>query len=239
MMSGRTDEGGLAWRAAWLLIAVLAPYAVTGAHGDSGDPWVARFSDADPHGLPDGWQRLNLPKARHHTRYELVSVDGRTVVKADADSSASALMKKVTLDPRAFPNLGWSWKITGVLPGARWHDKAHDDFAGRLFVLFESPGGPFSFARTIIMKIGGGFSGDALNYVWASGVDLGQMARSPYTDRVAMIVVESGDDRAGAWVVEQRNVLDDFEAAFGRPPGRIVGIALMTDTDNTRSHSVA
>jgi hypothetical protein len=238
MMPGRTDERGLAWGAAWLLILIVIPYAVTGAHGDSDDLWVARFSDAALHGLPEDWQRLSLPKARHHTRYELVSLDGRTVVKADADRSASALIKKLTLDPRAFPDLEWSWKITGVPTNAGWADKARDDFAGRLFVLFDSPGGAFSFARAIIMKVSGGFSGDALNYVWASSGDKGQMARSPYTDRVAMIVVESGDGSAGAWVVEQRNVIDDFKAAFGHAPGRIVGIALMTDTDNTRSRSV-
>ncbi|MBI2189861.1 MAG: DUF3047 domain-containing protein [Acidobacteria bacterium] len=227
------------WRAACLVLLLGAASAIAGGRRDPGELWVARFSDAAPHGLPDGWRPLTLPKARRHTRYELVSVDGRTVVQADADRSASALMKKVTIDPRAFPSLEWSWKITGVLAGAAWQDKAHDDFAGRLFVLFESPGGPLSFARTILMRFSGGFSGDALNYVWAGNVDTGQTARSPYTDRVAMIVVESGNDRAGAWVVEQRNVLDDFEAAFGGAPGPIVAIALMTDTDNTRSRASA
>jgi hypothetical protein len=80
-------------------------------------------------------------------------------------------------DPPAFPWLERSWNLTGIVPNASWQDKARDDFAGRLFVFFESPGGPFTFVRTFMMKLGGGLPGRALNYVWADSVDTGQVPR--------------------------------------------------------------
>lgn len=204
-----------------------------------GDLWVGRFSAGPPTVLSDGWQRLTLPRVRRHTRYELVSLDGRTVLKADADRSASAVTKKVTIDPRELPCLEWSWQVTAAVPGAGWEDKARDDFAARVFVFFDTPGGAGAFFRGLVTKVTRRLPGRALNYVWANGVDRGRMARSPYTDRVEMIAVESGDARAAAWVVERRNVIDDFTAAFGDLPGPIIGVALMTDTDNTHGRSIA
>ena len=52
---------------------------------------------------------------------------------------------------------------------------------------------------------------------------------SPHTDRVRMIVVESGAQRAGEWVTIRRNVVEDFRRAFDEEPGDIVSVGLMTD----------
>ena len=48
-----------------------------------------------------------------------------------------------------------------------------------------------------------------------------------------MIVVESGPQRAGQWVDERRNVFEDYRTAFGSDPPAMVGVAIMTDTDDT------
>lgn len=39
--------------------------------------------------------------------------------------------------------------------------------------------------------------------------------------------------------MERRDVLHDFRTAFGEEPTTILGVVLMTDTDDTRSHSTA
>lgn len=43
----------------------------------------------------------------------------------------------------------------------------------------------------------------------------------------------------GRWVTEKRNLLEDYERAFGRTPPEIIGIGLMTDTDNTGEDATA
>jgi hypothetical protein len=48
-------------------------------------------------------------------------------------------------------------------------------------------------------------------------------------------VLQSGNAHAGQWQVQRRDLAADFRRAFGRPAPRITGIAVATDTDNTRS----
>jgi hypothetical protein len=65
------------------------------------------------------------------------------------------------------------------------------------------------------------------------------MVPNPYTDRIMMIVVESGADKRNQWVSEERNVSEDYKRAFGEEPPMISGVAIMTDTDNTRESATA
>jgi hypothetical protein len=37
----------------------------------------------------------------------------------------------------------------------------------------------------------------------------------------------------GAWLSYTRDIRADFEKAFGEAPGALLGVGLMTDTDNT------
>ena len=54
-----------------------------------------------------------------------------------------------------------------------------------------------------------------------------------------MIVVQSGPQRVGSWVEEERNVYEDYQLAFGEEPPAISGVAIMSDTDNTKERAVA
>jgi hypothetical protein len=78
-----------------------------------------------------------------------------------------------------------------------------------------------------------------LDYIWERRVPAGTVVPNAYTDRVRMIVVESGADRVGQWVTEQRNVYEDYKRAFGEEPTAISGIAVMTDADDTGERATA
>ena len=73
----------------------------------------------------------------------------------------------------------------------------------------------------------------ALNYVWDNRQPVGTSMPNAYTDRTRMIVLRSGTGDAGGWVIERRDVADDFKRAFGEVPAQLSGIALASDTDNT------
>ena len=62
---------------------------------------------------------------------------------------------------------------------------------------------------------------------------------NPRTDRIRKIVVESGPARLKQWLAYRRDVRADYERAFGEPPGGLQGIAIMTDSDNTRGFAQA
>jgi hypothetical protein len=58
---------------------------------------------------------------------------------------------------------------------------------------------------------------------------------NPRTDRIRKIVVESGSERLNQWLMYERKITTDYENAFGEAPGALIGIGLMTDSDNTQS----
>jgi hypothetical protein len=58
---------------------------------------------------------------------------------------------------------------------------------------------------------------------------------NPRTSRIRKVVVESGAANLGRWLDYERDVRADYIRAFGEPPGALRGVALMTDSDNTRS----
>ena len=63
----------------------------------------------------------------------------------------------------------------------------------------------------------------------------GALITSPRTDRIRKLVVQSGSKQLNQWLDYERDIRADFERAFGEAPGALVGIGIMTDSDNTRT----
>ncbi|MGA0025157.1 MAG: DUF3047 domain-containing protein, partial [Burkholderiales bacterium] len=78
-----------------------------------------------------------------------------------------------------------------------------------------------------------------LCYVWDGKAPVETIAASAYTDRVRLIVAESGPARVGQWVAMERNIARDFQAAFGEAAPPVNGIIIATDSDNTGAKATA
>jgi len=168
-----------------------------------------------------GWERK---KFKGETEYRIVKDGDRSVLMALSNSAASGMFKKVKLDPEQYRYLRWRWKVAAPLKNGFERVKQGDDYAARVYVVF--PG--FFFWQS-----------KAINYVWGSQLAKNEFFPSPYTDNVAVIAIESGADRAGIWVTEQRDILADYRRYFGGEPRKLGAIAIMTDTDNTGSSATA
>ncbi len=81
--------------------------------------------------------------------------------------------------------------------------------------------------------------GTALNYIWANRLETGRIVTNPYSEQTRMLAVDSGGEQAGVWISHRRNVIEDYRAAFGREPPAIIGIGIMTDSDNTGESATA
>jgi len=178
----------------------------------------------------------------------LVSDSGRTVLRIDADAAAGSLGHDLAADAAATPVLAWRWKVERALETAKWGMKEGDDFAARVYVTFDIRPESMTLADRIKLAFARAFFGAdlpaaALCYVWASREPIGTSGWNPYTDRVRMVVLQSGNARAGQWVDESRDVDADFRDAFGsRWPGptpRITGVLVAADTDQTRERATA
>ena len=226
------------------IFLVLAGWLVAPALAQDGAPdlrdiAVGPFSRAVAGGaLPEGWQPQRFARVDRETRYSLVEDDGVVVVRADSEASASGLIHPLDVDVATHPILGWRWKIANVLRGADLRTKRGDDHPARVYVAFAFDPDRASLLERVqyeaLRLVYGEYPPSAaLNYIWASSGPVGGIVPNPYSDRARMIVVESGDERAGTWREERRDLAADYAAAFGGTPPRIAAIAIMSDSDDT------
>jgi hypothetical protein len=239
---------GLRWTVGFLACGLLAfgwLFAVSASTDDSPTVLeIGTFSGSRPgSALPDGWKPLAFKKIPKHTVYELVTDGAAVVVRATSDAAASGLTKEVRIDPSVFSVVHWRWKVDNLLMRSDVMRKSGDDYPARLYITFEYDPEKVSFGRKLKYKAGRALFGDipiaALNYIWDTKTPVGTIVDNAYTDFAKMIVVESGSARVGQWVEESRNVYQDYKQAFGEDPPVINGIAIMTDTDNTKEHAIA
>jgi hypothetical protein len=175
--------------------------------------WVGRFGEA---GL-DGWQTKVFDG---HTAYRVVAEDGRRVLRADSDGTASGLYREIEVDLSETPYLHWSWRVPADLGEPDERSRAGDDYPARVYVIFS---GGLAFWAT-----------ETINYVWSSSQQPGATWTNAFTDQARMLAVRGEGDNTGRWYHERRNVAADYRRLFGEaPPATVDAVAVMTDTDNT------
>ena len=192
-----------------IALAILAASPAT----SSPDLPVGRFSTGDL----SGWSDKVFKGKTVYTLEE-------GVLKAHSVKAASGLIKKLSIDTRKYPKLSWSWRVEHSLKREDIKSKKGDDFAARVYVVFP---------RTFFWRM------RAINYVWAGKMPKGSVAPSPYTANSVIVAQESGDEAAGKWVHEERNIYEDYRKIFAEEPPLLGGVAIMTDTDDTQDEASA
>lgn len=176
-----------------------------------------RFTPADM----AGWSTRSF---EGQTDYSVVTVNGRSALRAHAEGSASARYHQTNIDLNETPYLVWTWRA-GQLPQSPHGErsKGGDDYALRVYVVHEG-----WFGR---------LSARALNYVWTRSEPAGAQWLNAFTGRARMIAVASGSAADGEWVTHSRDVRQDWQAAFDDQVDTLHGVALMTDADNSDSEA--
>jgi hypothetical protein len=216
--------------------------ATQAADGASDRLEVARFSRRSPEEpLADHWQPLLIP-FKNRTRYAHVRTAAGVGLEAEADRSASGLLRKVSIDPRRHPTLEWRWRVDQAIPEADKTVASREDSPARLLVAFDGDRSRLDIEERSLMNLAEALSGQkmpyaTLMYVYSNRHPPGTVLPNPRTRRIQMIVVEQGGE--GRWTSFRRNVLEDYRRAFGEEPGRIESVGVMTDADNTQSHARA
>ncbi len=194
--------------------------------------------------LPEDWQPLEFKDIETHTVYRLVNDNGIFVVQAESHASSSGLTRKLTVNPLEHPLLSWSWKIANVYEKGDISKKQGDDYPARIYITFAYDRDKVGFWERVKFNTIKLFYGEyppinAINYIWASKAPPELITPNPFTDRVKMIVLQSGDEKKNQWISETRNIAEDYRKAFGEEPPMISGIAIMTDSDNTGESATA
>lgn len=202
------------------------------------DQALALFSANSPGGLPAGWEPLALTRKKRPSDYRLIDEAGRTVLHAYADRSSSGLRHIVDIDINKKPWLTWSWKTSTLIAGADNTQRETEDSPVRIVLAFDGDHGKLSLMDAILFDTAKLLTGNelpyaTLMYVWENKAPVGTVIANTRTGRIQMMVAESGPAKVGQWVTYQRNVADDYQKIFGEKPGRLIGVGVLTDTDNT------
>lgn len=228
------------------LALVVAGLLTAAALATTGALEIGAFSRAQPGGpLPEGWLPLTFRQIPRHTEYTLVRDDvAGVVVRAEARQSASGLIRALDVPAQEHPLLRWRWKAENLIAGGDVSRREGDDYPVRIYVSFRYTPDRLSLldrAKYATARIVyGEYPPHAgLNYIWDTKAPVGTIVTNPFTDRVRMIVVESGPQRLRQWLTYERDIVADYRRAFGEDPPPIAGVALMTDADNTGESAIA
>ena len=191
----------------------------------------------------DEWHAFELPGKRS-TRYVPVQFDGQWVLHAQADRSASVHRRALRVAPEELGSLSFSWKVDLLVPGADVRNSDVEDAPVRLLLAFDGDPGRLSARTRMMFDLMHTLTGEAppfatLMYVWDGPTPVDTLVVNRRGDRVRKIVLESGPAHLGQWRSYTRDIAVDFRRAFGEEPGALIGIAVMTDTDNTQTSAEA
>ena len=196
-------------------------------------------ADAIPLPTPgsDGWRPLVFRGSANQTRYSLESFEGMEVAKAESDCGASGLVLRldaIRLDQT--PLLSWRWRVDRGLDLLQEQTKAGDDFAARVYIMFEldkSRASTLQRLRHRLAKLiyGNDIPGSALNFVWTSRISAGTVWDNPFEPSTKMIALAQG--ASTRWRSETVNVVARYRELFRTPIPPLMGLAIMSDSDNS------
>jgi len=163
--------------------------------------------------------------ADNTTEYTIGSNENGNFLKAVADNAASGLGKELKIDLNKTPIINITWKIEKDLPGIKENTKKGHDFAARVFVIKKTGATPLS--------------NRAINYVFSSNNEVGFNSPSPYTKKSIDNVLASTKNHLNEWITVKSNVKKDFKKFHNLDVSELDGLAIMSDTDNSKIKAVA
>ena len=163
--------------------------------------------------------------ADNKTLYTLGSNENGNFLKAVADNGASGLGKEIKINLNKTPFLNITWKIEKDLSGIKEDTKKGHDFAARVFAIKKTGATPLS--------------NRAINYVFSSNDDVGLNWPSPYTKKSIDKVLSTTKESLNQWVTVKVNVKEDFKKFHNLDVNELDGLAIMSDTDNSKKKSIA
>ena len=171
------------------------------------------------------FETLEVKKVKKLTSYSLGFNENGNFLRAEAEGVGSGLGKKMKINLEKTPFINITWKIEKDLRGINENSKKGHDYAARVFVV----------KKTGLTAL----SNKAINYVFSSNNNVDEHWRSPYTKSSIDYVLSTTKEHSNDWVTVKANVRDHFKKLHGLDVKVIDGLAIMTDTDNSKLKAIS
>ena len=168
---------------------------------------------------------LKVKKVKGETSWSLGSNEKGNYIRAESEGKASGLGKEVKIDLSKTPFINITWKVEKDLKGITENSKKGHDYAARVFVIKKTGSTPLS--------------NRAINYVFSSNNNIDDNWPSPYTKKSIDYVLSTTQKSLGTWVTVKSNVKEDFMKLLGLDIENLTGVAIMTDTDNSKLKAIS
>ena len=204
-----------------ILVKIFALVFITINFSSANEVKVFEFTESELSQL----QVRKVRGADKKTVYSIGANENGNYLKSVADNAASGLGKEVKIDLNKTPFINITWKIEQDLKGIKENTKKGHDFAARVFAVKKTGATPLS--------------NRAINYVFSSNNDVGLNWPSPYTKKSVDNVLSSTKNSLNEWVTVKSNVKEDFKKFHDLDVNELDGLAIMSDTDNSKMKSIA
>jgi hypothetical protein len=189
-----------------------------------------------------GWHAVPLP-GKEQTSFARVVKDGRPAWQARSTNSASMWRLKLDVPADRLGAVSFSWWVDSLIAGASIEDALAEDAPARVILAFAGDTSTLPARTRMQFELAEALTGErppyaTLMYVFETSLPVDSVVVNPRTDRIRKIVVDSGSTHLRRWRDHRRDIVADFRRAFGEDPGPLVAVAVMTDTDNTRSRAL-
>jgi hypothetical protein len=152
---------------------------------------------------------------------EVVPYEGGRVLRIKCVKGSFSLQRDVSVSPADFPCLTWEWKADRLPARGDVRRRGRNDQGLQVLIAFED--------RKVI------------SYIWDSAAPEGTVTDEsvgwPFALAIKVMVVKSGEADLNRWVIERRNIYEDYEKMFHKKPSRVKGIRLQVNTQYTEDTS--
>jgi hypothetical protein len=202
-------------RALTALVAALV-FAVASSPATAADcRSIDDFATGKMGEFPPGWKPR---KDSGRAVYSIQEEGGRRFLHAAARGLGIQAAKEIDWDLTAHPMLAWSWRAIEFPKGADERQSSTNDSALAVYAVFKHTA----------------WSVKSMKYIWSAAVPVGTAV--PTSQGLTQgIILRSGAGGKGEWAEAKVNVLEDFKKYFKEDPPKAIGIAVLTDSDDTKS----
>lgn len=190
------------------------------------------------------WQHYRLPGVRSPATFEIavptdlkgmmLSLPPQLHILSNSSASALIFSNRITFTDSSV--LRWKWMVNKAPQTTDPTTKQGDDYAIRIYIIASNNNPALStwdkMRLALADKLGEEKPGPTLGYVWTATTSKQRCYPSPYTSLVRLIAIQG---ELGLWSAEEVQPERDFQECFGAPLADTARIALMTDSDNSRT----
>jgi hypothetical protein len=177
------------------------------------------FSHSTPGQFPAGWE---VRSGEGKQVYSVHEEHGKRFLRAVSNGlgiQAARATEKWNLDTH--PVLAWAWRPREFPRNADERKASSNDSALAVYMAV-----PYSRIR----------GPKAMKYIWSERVSVGTRLTSNHGLTHARVLQSGAPSSTDEWVQERVDVLKDWKAAFkATETPKVVGIAVLTDADDTKS----